>query len=419
MNSTDSKYPFSVRFDKDNPRDQALPLSPYEFNAVASCGVFDIPAHRHSHLEIMITEADFAVHGINGKEYPMVSHSVCFFMPHHVHRLRNEKNALVNAWFIDFDPGFIFAHFKKKEIIQEILQTLYESCPCMRCDERVFFKLQNIAQALVRSFSAHADGAANALDQYHIMQLIELILPLCKKDDAPVDQWWIPSYIIQHLNEEISTKEIAAQAGWSIGVLNRFFQKEFGQTFSKTITDLRMAFAGSILLARPQEPIVNIAQECGIPSESTFYRLFKDHYGITPKEYRRTILKRFFDKTDDALPLLLDHELLLEIHQDHAEALTLKDFSQSKGVNAAQLNEDFVRCMGESFSRYLEDIRLIHAKNLLSMTVLSVDEVGRQVGYPQARSFTRAFSRKFKITPTEYRRQFKDVHQQSDNLPLR
>lgn len=414
-----SSTPFSVHFDKTNQLDRSLPLSPFEFNAVCSSGIFDIPPHRHNHLELMIVESRSAVHRINGQEYPATQDTLFLIMPHRVHSLKNDKDSYVTALFVDFDMGFLLSRIKNKTLLRNAFEILNGSSPCLKCSEREYQEIREIMRSLVRSFDEHPGLPASPVDQYLITCLIEKALSLCVNERPVSKQWQIPAYLLQHFNEDITVKALAQSIGWSTSSLDRFFEKEFGQTCSKTLISIRMGFAGSFLLAYPSMTIKTIAEECGIPSESTFYRLFKDHYGLTPKEYRKQMLKRFFDKTDDSLPVVLNHELLLDVYMHHSERMTLKSFSQEKGLNAIQFKNDFDHCMGESFSRYVEDIRILHAKNVLSMTSLSIDKVGQLVGYPQTRSFNRAFLKKTGDTPAAYRKRFKALFKQSDNLPLK
>lgn len=414
------RTPFTVQFEKNNPFEASLPLSPYEFNAEFTCGEFDIPSHKHSHLEIMIAESDSATHIINGKEYPVKKNSLCLFAPHHVHKLENDTGSFVKAWFVDFDLGFILARIRDKKIIPEIFRTLYTACPYMECSERAYSEALELSRVLVRNCNSDMRDSMIAINQLLIMRLAELVLSLCKAElDDTADPWWIPRYVALHPDEEVSTMKMAQKIGWSVSSLNRFFEKEFGQTLASFIADVRMNLAGSLLLAYPKTNIIGIAKRCGIESESTFYRLFKSHYGMTPKAYRNLILTRFFNRTDNALPVILDHEVLLKVYQDHAKEMTLKSFSRDNGLNQSQLNNDFIQCMGESFPSYVENIRLIHAKNLLSMTALPVDRIAQLVGYPQVRSFSRAFSKKHGETPTEFRKRFHDLHKQSKTLPLK
>lgn len=52
------------------------------------------------------------------------------------------------------------------------------------------------------------------------------------------------------------------------------------------IDALRMEYACFLLNKYPGYTIEAIAAECGIASRSSFYRIFRKHYGCTPCEYR-------------------------------------------------------------------------------------------------------------------------------------
>lgn len=58
------------------------------------------------------------------------------------------------------------------------------------------------------------------------------------------------------------------------------------QTFNEYLVQLRMKQAGR-LLTETEKKVGDIAEECGYPSESTFFRVFKKYYGITPAQYRK------------------------------------------------------------------------------------------------------------------------------------
>ena len=40
------------------------------------------------------------------------------------------------------------------------------------------------------------------------------------------------------------------------------------------------------LLCTTQKPVDEIAEACGYPAQSTFYRVFKKYYGDSPSKYR-------------------------------------------------------------------------------------------------------------------------------------
>jgi AraC family transcriptional regulator len=52
--------------------------------------------------------------------------------------------------------------------------------------------------------------------------------------------------------------------------------------------------------------------------------------------------------------------------------------------------------------------RIDRARGLLQKPALSVTQIGIQIGFREASSFTKAFRRFTGLTPTEYRRQQED-----------
>lgn len=57
------------------------------------------------------------------------------------------------------------------------------------------------------------------------------------------------------------------------------------------LNDLRLEYSIGLFRNHPDWPISKVATESALPSLSTFYRLFKDKYGISPNSFRKTMLK--------------------------------------------------------------------------------------------------------------------------------
>lgn len=82
------------------------------------------------------------------------------------------------------------------------------------------------------------------------------------------------------------------------------FQKYVGTSYSKYINNLRLEQAAKLLKEQPNYTIESIASDCGISSVATLYRLFSKKYGMTPTEYRQTVilskeLEEDCDEVDD------------------------------------------------------------------------------------------------------------------------
>lgn len=86
------------------------------------------------------------------------------------------------------------------------------------------------------------------------------------------------------------------------------------------------------------------------------------------------------------------------------ENITLEDISRIIFINPTYFCTLFKKEEGIHFSEYLTRYRLERAKILLSDFELSITDVARQVGYSDARHFSKIFYKAFGVKPSEYRR---------------
>ncbi len=70
---------------------------------------------------------------------------------------------------------------------------------------------------------------------------------------------------------------------------NRFAQiiREYtGGNMSAYINNLRLEYSAGLLKDKRELPISEVATQSAFPNISTYYRLFKEKYGMSPAEYR-------------------------------------------------------------------------------------------------------------------------------------
>lgn len=93
-------------------------------------------------------------------------------------------------------------------------------------------------------------------------------------------------YIKEHLKEDISRKEVAAQAYLNPDYLDRIFKKETGMSISKYITQEKVNWA-KFLLTTTNISITDIASQVGFSNMSNFASMFKRITDMNPNEYRK------------------------------------------------------------------------------------------------------------------------------------
>ncbi len=94
----------------------------------------------------------------------------------------------------------------------------------------------------------------------------------------------------QYMNDLIPEK-VAAALGISYSYLRRLLSKEMNTTFSSYLLHLRLTHTKE-LLSTTQLTHKEIAEQVGFGSEQTLYRVFRQHEGVSPGEWRRTTVNR-------------------------------------------------------------------------------------------------------------------------------
>ena len=105
---------------------------------------------------------------------------------------------------------------------------------------------------------------------------------------------------------------------------------------------------------------------------------------------------------------LKDEPLLAEvfsfIEEHYREPISLKDVARAVSLSRGHLTTVVRRKTGRTVQEWIAERRMAEARRLLVETDLSVEEVGRRVGYVDAGYFVRTFRRAHGTTPLGWRR---------------
>ena len=96
---------------------------------------------------------------------------------------------------------------------------------------------------------------------------------------------FITEYVNQHIFEPITLKSIAAHCGVSVSTITQTFQQQADQTFHQYLTCRRMAVAKEKILEGI--PLEEVGRQVGYVDHSTFYRAFRQYFGVSPREFRK------------------------------------------------------------------------------------------------------------------------------------
>jgi xylan 1,4-beta-xylosidase len=177
-------------------------------------------------------------------------------------------------------------------------------------------------------------------------------------------------YIHEHYTEGLTLEEVAKANYLSAAYVSRQFEKNLGMHFTEYLKRLRTGRA-AVALSSSTQSVTDIALACGYGNPNTMIIHFRDIYGQTPREYRKT---HVYKKNDDEQEKekeasvyfvnLLKHAVREEMHETlqressaavdvHADAGRVTDILKLKGKYGANLDyagyfvgsgqEDFLR----------------------------------------------------------------------------
>ena len=95
----------------------------------------------------------------------------------------------------------------------------------------------------------------------------------------------IGAFVEAHLEEKITLGMIASQFSVSVSTVTQLFQNKTQNTFHSFVTGRRMEKARALI--REGLPLEKVGRAIGYRDHSTFYRAFRQTFGISPREYRK------------------------------------------------------------------------------------------------------------------------------------
>ena len=156
--------------------------------------------------------------------------------------------------------------------------------------------IDSIMKNFINGIDFLLDNPAISNDSMIKIKLKEFLLLLSNTENAPTLLDFVSSLfkpyeydfkkvIEQNIYSNLSIAELAMLCGMSISTFQRTFHNVFEQTPAKYILEQRMIKAKR-MLRNKNKRISDIAYDCGYENSSTFNRLFKKSFNLSPSEFR-------------------------------------------------------------------------------------------------------------------------------------
>ncbi|RKN85595.1 AraC family transcriptional regulator [Paenibacillus ginsengarvi] len=105
------------------------------------------------------------------------------------------------------------------------------------------------------------------------------------------------NYVEEHAPGAFKLEDVARSVGLSPSRAVHLFKTCFGQSIMQYALQIRLSIAKERMLYSPMS-LEQIAELSGFSSYSYFHRMFRAHYGISPKRYQQQMLGQSFPAAD-------------------------------------------------------------------------------------------------------------------------
>lgn len=254
--------------------------------------------HSHDFLELVYVVSGHAVHirdGIKTVVNPG-NYYIIDYNSKHEYITDDESFSVINCLFV---PKFIDLSLANCRSFQKLLNNylirLSADFSEINPTQIIFFdddeKIKNILNMLLSEYSKKQPG------YLEIMRcgLIEIIIQTVRKtalNDTYTTYKNYSKYIMKYVSENymkaITLKDIANDLNFSVPYLSTVFKLDTGMGFNKYLQKTRIE-ESCRLLANTDFKVIEIAEAVGYNDISAFNTVFKNHLGITPRDFRKSL----------------------------------------------------------------------------------------------------------------------------------
>ena len=227
------------------------------------------PMHTHDYYEFELVLSGKGVHTLNSQRYPLQRGSVIFLTPADCHAVEADDELLL--WNVslrsELVPEWVLWNSYAKEEEREIL-----------ADEEKTKRLESAIQ-LLRDENADV-RCVKALVEY----LFRAVIGGAEMDVTdPIRR--AAMFAQTHFRDNPTVEQAAKIARLSPVYFGALFKKEYGISFRAFLSSRKINCAKVLILGGMT--ISAACYESGFNSMSNFSKTFKEHTGLSPREYKR------------------------------------------------------------------------------------------------------------------------------------
>lgn len=239
--------------------------------ALGNCEECKMYFHVHPSAELLIvTDGELTVHFLDGKSEKIPTGEAALIFPFNSHSYDRPEGT--EYYRLNFMPSLVQSFFSsnennvgEKSVFKINLDEYRVFFDNLRNNELTLYKVKGFLYNVIADFEKQITFIEKTSDGSVLNKVID--------------------YIVSNKEKKLTLHSVSSALGYNEKYLSRRINQSSGLGFPALVSMLRIDAAG-YMLKNSNRTIEDIAVACGFGSECTFYRIFKEITGCTPKEYR-------------------------------------------------------------------------------------------------------------------------------------
>ena len=203
------------------------------------------------------------------------------------------------------------------------------------------------------------------------------------------------SLLLHKIEAAIRTKQAAELSGQVHALLDKYAEiSNLSHIYIRHVCTTLLKLLISALPAQSDEDLQNAAKEI------YSFRRFSDIVKLL--DYYLSLVTGIFEQEQSASNYAV-YQVEQYILLHYGEDLTLNALADLVYLNPNYLSNMFAQVTGCTLHKYIKQIRMEKAQELLLNTNMKVSDISQAVGYPNASYFCKSFQKLFGTTPERFR----------------
>ncbi|MEG0368897.1 MAG: AraC family transcriptional regulator [Hungatella sp.] len=254
------------------------------------------PKHKHNYVEVIYMCQGQTTHIINGTRVVLKAGELLFLNQNAVQEILPAGEADLAVNFIIL-PGFFDTAFHMISEENNSLRDFLVGCLCKDTQYSSYLHfqvagilpIQNLVENMVWTLINEQPNKSN-INQITMGLLFLQLMHHTDKIHSGSDSFdqVLIFQVLRYIEENYRDGELtqlAALLNYDIYWLSRTIKKLLGRTY-KELLQIKRLNQAVFLLSNTKLPVADVCTAVGYDNTSYFHRIFREYYGMSPKEYR-------------------------------------------------------------------------------------------------------------------------------------